>query len=82
MFVAALVLSSLMGLVYFFRVFESAYLKVPEGGHEGAPPRQELPLHMLAPILVLMAAVVIVGLLNQQVVGGIILHALPTVAAP
>ena len=81
-FVAALVLSSLMGLVYFFRVFEAAYLRAPEGGPEATPPRQELPVHMLAPILVLMAAVVIVGLLNQQVVGGIILHALPDAAAP
>ena len=82
-FVVALVLSSLMGLIYFFRVFESAYLKAPEGSQEGTPPpRQELPLHMLAPILVLMATVLIVGLLNQQVVGGIIQHALPAAAAP
>ena len=71
-----------MGLVYFFRVFEFAYLKVPEGGQEETPPRQELPLHMLAPILVLMATVLIVGLLNQQVVHGIIVHALPSAPAP
>lgn len=81
-FVAALVLSSLMGLVYFFRVFETAYLKAPEGGPQETPASQELPLPMLAPILVLMAAVVIVGLLNQQVVGGIILHALPGAPVP
>ena len=81
-FVAALVLSSLMGLVYFFRVFEAAYLKAPEGEQEGTLSRQELPLHMLAPILVLMAAVLIVGLLNQQVVHGIIVHALPGTSAP
>ena len=77
---AALVLSSLLGVVYFFRVFEVAYLKAPEGGL-ASPPRQELPLHMLAPILVLMTAVLIFGLLNQQVVGGIIRHALPAALA-
>ena len=81
LFVAALVLSSLLGVVYFFRVFEVAYLKAPETG-QGTPPRQELPLHMLAPILVLMAAVLVFGLLNQQVVGGIIRHALPGALAP
>ena len=80
-FVVALVLSSLLGVVYFFRVFEVAYLKAPEAG-QGTPPRQELPLHMLAPILVLMAAVLVFGLLNQQVVGGIIRHALPGALAP
>ena len=81
LFVAALVLSSLLGVVYFFRVFEVAYLKAPAAG-QGTPPRQELPLHMLAPILVLMAAVLVFGLLNQQVVGGIIRHALPGALAP
>ena len=81
LFVVALVLSSLLGVVYFFRVFEVAYLKAPEAG-QGTPPRQELPLHMLAPILVLMAAVLVFGLLNQQVVGGIIRHALPGALAP
>lgn len=81
LFVAALVLSSLLGVVYFFRVFEVAYLKAPETG-QGTPPRQELPLHMLAPILVLMAAVLVFGLLNQQVVGGVIRHALPGALAP
>lgn len=80
-FVMALVLSSLLGVVYFFRVFEVAYLRAPEAG-QGAPTRQELPLHMLAPILVLMAAVLVFGLLNQQVVGGIIRHALPGSLAP
>ena len=80
-FVVALVLSSLLGVVYFFRVFEAAYLKAPAAG-QGTPPRQELPLHMLAPILVLMAAVLVFGLLNQQVVGGIIRHALPGALAP
>ena len=80
-FVVALVLSSLLGLVYFFRVFEFAYFKPPEAG-QGMPPRQELPLHMLAPILVLTAAVLVFGLLNQQVVGGIIRHALPGGLAP
>lgn len=81
LFVAALVLSSLLGVVYFFRVFECAYLKAPEAGQE-TPPRQELPLHMLAPILVLMAAVLGFGLLNQQIVSGIIRHALPGALAP
>ena len=81
LFVAALVLSSLLGVVYFFRVFEFAYLKTPEAG-QGTPPREELPLHMLAPILVLTAAVLVFGLLNQQVVGGIIRHALPGAMAP
>jgi multicomponent Na+:H+ antiporter subunit D len=80
-FVVALVLSSLLGVVYFFRVFEFAYLKAPEAGRD-TPPRQDLPLHMLAPILVLMAAVLVFGLLNQQVVSGVIRHALPGALTP
>ena len=81
LFVAALVLSSLLGVVYFFRVFECAYLKAPGEG-QGTPPRQELPLHMLAPILVLTAAVLVFGLLNQQVVDGVIRYALPGAMTP
>jgi multicomponent Na+:H+ antiporter subunit D len=80
MFVAALLLSSLLNAVYVFRVIEVAYLRQPEGAGYGEASRflrHELPVRMLMPILILATSVVLLGLLNQTVVTQVIQYALP-----
>ena len=79
-FVAALLLSSLLNAVYFFHVIEVSYLRRPEGTGPGEASRllrHELPVRMLMPILILATSVVLLGLLNQTVVTQIIQYALP-----
>ena len=85
---AALILSSLLSAVYFFRVIETSYLRQPDGvaasagehADHAAPAaitRHELPARMLVPILVLATGVLVLGLLNQTVVTQVIQQALP-----
>ncbi|ACA60648.1 complex I subunit 5 family protein [Candidatus Desulforudis audaxviator] len=85
-FVAVLVVSSLLTAVYFFRVIENAYLKgLPQPGARAERPvppgarrfRLELPASMLVPILVLGIGVVVLGLFNEQIISNVIQYALP-----
>lgn len=70
-FVAALVLSSLLSMVYFFRLIEKAYL---DGSDE---PETKEPITMLVPMMALSAAVVFLGIFNQGVVSSVVDLALP-----
>jgi multicomponent Na+:H+ antiporter subunit D len=76
-FVAVLIGSSLLSAVYFFRVIEWAYLRAPE--HNATPTirRQDLPVQMLIPILLLATSVLLLGLFNQTVILHVIQYALP-----
>lgn len=56
---AGILLSSLLAIVYVWRVIEVAYLKAPP---EGAASRSEAPLSMLVPMIVLAAATVWFGI--------------------
>ncbi len=82
-FVAVLIISSLLTAVYFFRVIEFAYLKGkrPEDVPEAAvlPPKTgpELPARMLVPILVLSVGAVVLGILNEPLIQNVIQYALP-----
>ncbi len=79
-FVMALVVSSLLSAVYFFRIIEMAFLRQPDTASAEShltEPRQELPARMLAPILILATGVLILGLLNHTVVSRVIQFALP-----
>jgi len=65
-FVAVLLLSSLLNLVYFWRVIETMYMKVEEGTedtHTSHVPRDEIPLSMLIPILTLSSLCILMGIL-------------------
>jgi multicomponent Na+:H+ antiporter subunit D len=73
-FVVALVLSSLLGAVYLFRVLEYAYLAP---GAAKADPR-ELPFAMLVPVLALAACVLLFGVFNQALVDGLVRPGLPS----
>lgn len=74
-FLVALLLSSLLGAVYFFRVLEQAYLRKEEEESEG--PR-ELPETMLVPLLTLATAVLLLGVFNQSIVARLLVPALPS----
>jgi len=63
-FVAVLLLSSLLNLVYFWRVIETMYMKVEEGTeHTSHVPRDEIPLSMLIPVLTLSSLCILMGIL-------------------
>jgi len=60
-FVAVLLFSTLLNLVYFWRVVETLYMK-GEDIHSESVKRDELPLSMLIPVLILAALCIIVGI--------------------
>lgn len=79
-FIGALVLSSLLNAVYFFRIIEQSYLRTSDktpSPDVAAASRQELPIPMLTPILILATGVLLLGLLNYTVVAHVIQYALP-----
>lgn len=71
--VLALVGSSVLSLLYFFRVLEIAYFR--QSGISAL--QQELPWSMATPIVVLAALVLLLGLGNQVIVTQVLQHALP-----
>ena len=78
--VLVLVLSSVLSMVYFFRVLEVAYLRQPAGPVrvlQVRPRCPELPWSMLLPIVVLATLVVLLGVCNQVIVTQVIQYALP-----
>ena len=81
-FLAVILLSSLLNAVYFFRIIERVYMKPISGSArkkqpEAAAERQEVCGSMLVPTLVLGGALLLVGLLNVVIVKGILTKILP-----
>lgn len=80
-FLAVILLSSLLNAAYFFRVIERMYLKqhspTPFKLPERKISRDEAPLSMLAPTLIFAAALIVFGFLNAWIVKGILTRALP-----
>jgi multicomponent Na+:H+ antiporter subunit D len=65
-FVAILLLSSLLNLIYFWRVIETMYMKIEEGTEQTHPfhiLRDEIPLSMLIPVLTLSSLCILMGIL-------------------
>jgi multicomponent Na+:H+ antiporter subunit D len=64
-FVAVMLLSTLLNLVYFWRVIETMYMKRGEGKEEehSSSSKSEIPLSMLIPVLTLASLCIIVGIL-------------------
>jgi multicomponent Na+:H+ antiporter subunit D len=79
-FVAALLFSSLVNVILFFRVFEISYYE-PFSDHHGhghhAEPMAEAPLTMLVPLLIVAVGLVLVGLYTGDIVNQIIRFAIP-----
>jgi multicomponent Na+:H+ antiporter subunit D len=85
-FVAALLLSSLINLVLFFRIFEIAYFEpfadhhgeAHAHGHGGVISRvEEAPMEMLAPLVVTALLLFALGIYAGDIVSLIIDHAIP-----
>lgn len=63
-FVAVMLLSTLLNLVYFWRVIETMYMKREEGEEShSASSKEEIPLSMLIPVLTLASLCIIIGIL-------------------
>lgn len=69
-FLAVILASSLLNAVYFFRVIERIYLVKPEAGADAT--RTETAPSMLVPVLILAAALVLLGVLNAAIVNGVL----------
>jgi multicomponent Na+:H+ antiporter subunit D len=83
-FMVALLFSSLVSVVLFFRIFEISYYEPfadhdSHGhGHDHEPePMNEAPLSMVLPLLILAAGLVVVGLYTGDIVDHIIQFAIP-----
>lgn len=82
-FVAALLVSTLINVALFFRIFDKGlYVHAQQNGpdNEGtgdAPHSREAPLSMLMPAVVLALAILLVGIFNQVVVNKVIRFAVP-----
>ena len=80
-YVAVLVISSLLNAVYFFRVMENVFVNKDPQLKEVNPPagKLELPLQMLIPIVVMGLGILVLGFCNASIVDGIIKLGLPEV---
>ena len=80
-YVAVLVITSLLNSVYFFRVMENVFVnKDPQLKEINSPAgKLELPLQMLIPIVVMGLGILVLGFCNASIVDGIIKLGLPEV---
>ncbi len=79
-FMAALLFSSLVNVVLFFRIIEIAYFEPMESLHGAASGhgiRQEAPLSMLVPLLFVAISLVVVGIYSGTIVNHLIIPVLP-----
>lgn len=82
-FVAALLFSSLVNVVLFFRIIETGYYDFGVKGsghehvHEEGPAVSEAPLSMLIPTVVVAAAIILIGLYNHSILINVINFAVP-----
>ncbi|MBW2107293.1 MAG: monovalent cation/H+ antiporter subunit D family protein [Deltaproteobacteria bacterium] len=82
-FVVALLVSSLVSVIIFFRVIEIGFgfhgLQDEETEHEANAPMSmdEAPLSMLVPTLTIATAILLIGLYNQRIISGLIAFAVP-----
>ena len=79
-FVAALLFSSLVNVVLFFRIIELGYFE-PFSDHHGhnhqSEPIDEAPLSMLVPLIIVAAGLVVVGMYTGEIVTRIIDFSIP-----
>ncbi|MFT5170378.1 MAG: multicomponent Na+:H+ antiporter subunit D [Candidatus Marinamargulisbacteria bacterium] len=79
-FMAALLISSLVNAVLFFRIIEKAYFQnghSEDGKTEDQPAIEEAPVSMLGPLLGVSTMVIMLGLFTQEIVTKIIVHVVP-----
>lgn len=73
-YVAVLIVSSLLGAVYFFRVIENLFMGEKVASEKKLPfrSRLEIPWQMIVPLLIVIAAVILLGLFNAYIVNDIL----------
>ena len=81
-FVVALLVSSLINVILFFRIIEFAYPFQLSGdahghGHHHAPSISEAPMSMLVPTMAVAVAIILIGVYNQSILSNIINFAVP-----
>lgn len=81
-YVVALLFSSLVNVILFFRIFEIGYEfhashDAHGFDHEVSQVIQEAPLSMLIPTVIIAVLIIMIGLYNQPIIAGIIQHAVP-----
>jgi multicomponent Na+:H+ antiporter subunit D len=80
-FMAALILSSLINAVLFFRVIEVGYFEGEDHGPKGATQKemglQDAPFSMLVPLLLVATSLVLVGIYTGDIVGLVIAPVIP-----
>jgi len=81
-FVVALLFSSLVNVILFFRIFEVGYgfhssASAHGDGHEEAVTIEEAPLSMLIPTMIVALLIILIGLYNQPIIANIIQFAVP-----
>ena len=81
-FLVALILSSLVSVVLFFRVIEIGYVfQASHGGHthgdDHAAVIDEAPLSMLIPTICIALAIILISLYNQAILSNIVAFAVP-----
>jgi len=78
-FVVALIFSSLVNVILFFKIFEIAYYEPfsDHHGHHEAEPIREAPLGMLLPLLFTAVLLIVLGIFTGDIVTKIIQFAIP-----
>jgi multicomponent Na+:H+ antiporter subunit D len=79
-FMAALLISSLVNAILFFRVIEIAYFEPKVDHHAGHTEKMnidEAPLSMLVPLIIVAISLIIIGVYSGDIVTNIIQHSIP-----
>ena len=82
LFVAAILLSSILALAYFVKVIRQMYFAAAAAGGGAEPRRHEAPAAMVAPTVILAACTVLLGLFNGEIVSRFIAPVIPAGFAP
>jgi len=71
LFLAVILISSLLNAVYFFRILEKVYMKNPSKGQKEPSDgvKDEVPFSMLGPTALLAIALIVIGFANAAIVG-------------
>jgi len=79
-FMAALLVSSLVNAILFFRIIEIAYFEPKVDHHAGHTEKMtidEAPLSMLVPLIIVALSLIVIGLYSGDIVTNIIQHSVP-----
>ncbi len=80
-FMAALLVSSLVNAILFFRIIEIAHFEPKMDHHGGADERiiiDEAPFSMLVPLIIVALCLIVIGLYSGDIVTNILQHSVPT----